>query len=142
MAACRSCSYGEYDIDPANAVTTGNTFIDDEICVRCGWCEGVCPVDAAKVQKPFEGELIVDEEKCSTCGACIDICPCDVLSFPESTGFGQTSAKIARDQQYCISCGACANICPVEAIEVKRTAINYTPTKSKSWTDKLESLKS
>ena len=141
MAACRSCSYGEYDIDPADAVTTGNAFIDDEACVRCGWCEEVCPVDAAKVEKAFKGELEIDEDKCNTCGACIDICPCDVLHFPESSGPGQTGEKLAKDEQFCIYCGACGKVCPVDAINVKRTDINYTPTKSKSWKNKLESLK-
>ena len=49
--------------------------------------------------------------------------------------------KLAKDEQFCIYCGACGKVCPVDAIDVKRTDINYTPTKSKSWKNKIESLK-
>lgn len=49
-AVCRSCSYGEYDLNPAKAVVKGNSIIDSELCVYCGWCEGVCPTDAAKTK--------------------------------------------------------------------------------------------
>jgi 4Fe-4S ferredoxin len=140
-AACRSCSYGEYDLNPEDAETTGASFIDQETCVNCGWCQEICPVDAATVVKPFEGELSVDQEKCQACGACVDICPCNVLSFPASSASGMRPEKVMSDENYCIYCGACENVCPVKAIEVKRTDIKHTPTKSKSWDKKMESLK-
>ncbi len=94
-----------------------------------------------KSKKPFEGELTIDEDKCTTCGACVDICPCDVLSFPQPAEAGQMVDKVFKDEKYCIYCGACENVCPVEAIEVKRTAVDHTPTKSKSWESKMDSLK-
>jgi 4Fe-4S ferredoxin len=140
-AVCRTCSYGEYDLDPAAAEIEGSSFIDDDLCVRCGWCQEICPVDAAKVKKPFKGELTIDQDKCTSCGACVDICPCDVLSFPQPEEPGQIVDKVFKDEKYCIYCGACGNVCPVEAITVKRTDVDYTPTKSKSWKNKMESLK-
>jgi 4Fe-4S ferredoxin len=46
-----------------------------------------------------------------------------------------------KDEQFCIYCGACENVCPTEAIDVKRTGIKCTPTKSKSWQRSIDSLK-
>ena len=140
-AVCRSCSYGEYDLKPEDSEIKGSSFIDEDACVNCGWCEEICPVDAAKVKKAFEGELDIDLEKCEACGACVDICPCNVLSFPESTKPGEIVEKLKKDETFCIYCGACENVCPVEAIGVKRTDVDFTPTKSKSWKKQLESLK-
>ena len=141
MEACRACSYGEYEISPEAAEITGKAIIDEESCVRCGWCEDVCPKEAVTVEKPFEGELEFDEDKCTTCGACVDICPCDVLEFHKPSKPAEIGEKIDKKEQFCIYCGACANVCPTKAINVKRTAVNYTPTKSKSWQQRLESLK-
>lgn len=140
-AACRSCSYGEYDLDPEKAVVTGNTIIDQEICINCGWCEGVCPEDAAKVKQAFKGKLDIDIEKCGTCGACVDVCPCHVLSFPVSKAPGDRLDQITKEEDYCIHCGACERVCPNEAITVSVTDVDYTPTSSKSWIDALEALK-
>ncbi len=91
--------------------------------------------------KTFEGELNIDQEKCQSCGACVDICPANVLSFPASSKPGKQPEKVMSDENYCIYCGACDSVCPVDAIEVKRTGIKHTPTKSKSWEKKIESLK-
>lgn len=140
-AICRSCSYGEYDIDPAKAVTKGNSIIDSELCVYCGWCQGVCPTGAATVAKPFEGDIAVDQELCQTCGACVDICPCDALAFPVSKAPGDRLDRMTFNGDYCIKCGACAKACPNGAITVKRTAINCTPTKSETWIDAINALK-
>ena len=140
-AVCRSCSYGEYDLDPAKAVVTGNSVIDSELCVYCGWCEGVCPTDAAKVKKPFEGTIEVDQDKCQACGACVDICKCNALAFPVSTGPGSRLDHIVANPDYCISCKACAQACPNEAITVTRTAIDHTPTNSATWNEALDAIK-
>jgi 4Fe-4S ferredoxin len=140
-AVCRSCSYGEYDLDPTKAAITGNAIIDNETCIKCGWCEGVCPADAATVKQAFKGTLEIDEEKCGTCGACIDVCPCNVLSFPKSSGPGDRGTHLVKEEDYCIHCGACAKACPNGALTVTRTDIDYTPTSSKSWIAAFEALK-
>lgn len=140
-AVCRSCSYGEYELNPAKAVVKGNSVIDDEICVYCGWCEGVCPTDAAKVNHSFKGTLDIDQDKCQACGACVDICSCNALAFPISSGPGQRLDRIVKEDDYCIRCGACAKGCPNGAITVKRTEIEHTATNSATWIDALEALK-
>ncbi|MDD5959730.1 MAG: tungsten-dependent formylmethanofuran dehydrogenase subunit FwdF [Methanobrevibacter wolinii] len=139
-ALCRLCSYGEYDLDEADAEITGATIIDQEACIKCGWCAGVCPTNAAKVKKAFVGKLTAYPEKCGTCGACVDVCPCNALSFPTTKGAIRAVQIVANDD-YCIKCGACARICPNDAIEVTRTGIDYTATDSQSWIDALEALK-
>jgi 4Fe-4S ferredoxin len=141
-ASCRICSYGDYDINLEDAVIKGSSFIDDELCIKCGWCEGVCPTEAAKVKKPFVGVLDIHQDICTACGTCVDICPCDVLSFPKPAKSGDIVDNVAKDEQYCIKCGACAKVCPVDAIDVQITGVDYTPTKSKSWSEKFEALKS
>jgi len=139
-AVCRSCSYGEYDLDPAKAVITGDAIIDQETCIKCGWCAGVCPEDAPIIEKPFEGNVIVDEEKCGVCGACVDVCPCNALEVPKTTG-PVRGVPVTVKEEYCIKCGACEKACPNGALTVNRTKINYTPTNSKSWITAFESLK-
>ncbi|MDL2246122.1 4Fe-4S binding protein [Methanobrevibacter sp. OttesenSCG-928-K11] len=139
-AVCRICSYGDYDINPEDAVVTGSAIIDQELCVKCGWCEGVCPTDAAKHKKPFKGSLDVDQNKCQTCGACADVCPCDALTIPSLKGPVKVDNVIKRDE-YCIRCGACEKTCPNDAITVKITNVDYTPTNSKTWIEALEALK-
>jgi 4Fe-4S ferredoxin len=135
---CRICPYGEYEI--AEPEITGTSYIDPELCVNCTWCQEICPVDAAKVTKPFEGELTIDSETCQGCETCVMVCPCNVLSFPKSTKAGVNAEKLHKDERFCIYCGACGKSCPVNAIDVKRTKINYTPTKSKAWKKAFESL--
>ncbi len=138
-AVCRSCSYGEYDLDPAKAVVTGDAIIDSETCIKCGWCAGVCPQDAPIIEKPFEGYVKVDEEKCGVCGACVDLCPCNALEIPKTTG-PVRGVPVTVKEEYCIKCGACAKACPNGALEVVRTKVNYTPTSSKAWIAAFDAL--
>ncbi|MFP4115698.1 MAG: 4Fe-4S binding protein [Candidatus Aenigmatarchaeota archaeon] len=46
--------------------------IDNEKCLRCGGCVGVCPVQALELT---ENGVKWDEEKCTYCGKCEKICP-------------------------------------------------------------------
>lgn len=140
-AVCRSCSYGEYDLDPAKAKVTGNSIIDEEICIRCGWCAGVCPEGAVEVKKPFEGTIVVDQDACQNCGACVDVCECNALAFPVSDAPGSRLDQIIANADYCIKCGGCAKVCPNGAITVTRTKINNTPTNSITWNKAIDAIK-
>ena len=140
-AVCRSCSYGEYDLDERKAVVKGSSIIDDDLCIYCGWCEGVCPTNAASVAKPFEGTIEISQEDCQSCGTCVDVCPCDALAFLVTSAPGQKLDPMSVKDQYCIRCGACAKSCPNGAITVTRTAVNNTPTKSATWIEALDALK-
>lgn len=52
---------------PAN-----HAIILQEICTECGWCIGVCPVDAIKQNNTG---YYVDEFECIACGTCMNECP-------------------------------------------------------------------
>ena len=134
-AACRSCSYGIYEIDPENAEVTGYSIIDEDAYVNCGWCQEICPVDAAKVTKPFEGDItFVEDAECKgdSCHACVDVCPCNAVSIVDG--------KSVVNQKFCILCGACAKACPQSIIVINREKMNLENVRSKSWQKQLQKL--
>ena len=47
--------------------------IDDK-CIKCGSCEGECPVSAIS---EGEDKDVIDADTCIECGACADVCPVD-----------------------------------------------------------------
>jgi L-aspartate semialdehyde sulfurtransferase ferredoxin len=47
---------------------------DEELCVHCGACTGLCPTGALIVQRP-EMKVAFDVHKCVACGACGLACP-------------------------------------------------------------------
>jgi 4Fe-4S ferredoxin len=133
-AACASCSYGEYDLNPEDAKITGRAILQEDSCVNCGWCQEICPVDAAHVVKPFEGEISVNIEECKgeSCHACVDVCPCNAASIVDD--------KSSIEGKFCILCGACSNVCPQKCITIKRDKMNLENIRSKSWQNKLSGL--
>ncbi|HTX61619.1 MAG TPA: 4Fe-4S dicluster domain-containing protein, partial [Methanobacterium sp.] len=61
----------------------------DEICVGCGICENICPVDAIELGDTGAiirtdadvSKITIDEDKCVLCGMCSVACPADALDF-------------------------------------------------------------
>ncbi len=47
-------------------------FIDPELCIGCGACKKVCPVEAIEGEKKLPH--VIDTKKCIKCGSCIDVC--------------------------------------------------------------------
>ena len=47
-------------------------FVISEDCVKCGTCEGGCPVSAIT---EGDGKYVIDAAKCIECGACAAVCP-------------------------------------------------------------------
>ena len=107
--------------------------MDNNKCTRCGWCEAVCPYDAAKVTKPFEGEIELIPAKLKGCDpigchGCFNVCPSKAWIIPEDK-------KIDVVRDFCTYCGACEKACHVKAIGVKRTASKHTDIADTPWAE-------
>jgi NAD-dependent dihydropyrimidine dehydrogenase PreA subunit len=48
---------------------------DDTLCIDCGACISICPMDALEFKEDYS--VILHAEKCNgiTCGLCVDTCP-------------------------------------------------------------------
>jgi len=55
--------------------------IDHELCIKCGKCSEVCPVDVYYESKKDEYPNVAYGEDCSFCGACMLECPSDAIKF-------------------------------------------------------------
>lgn len=57
---------------------------DEDRCVDCGACSGVCFSGAITLDRE-EWKIIVDRDKCVACGGCVKACPfgCFSLDFGE-----------------------------------------------------------
>ena len=53
----------------------------EKLCVACGTCVDVCPVNAINVLKGMFAR--VDEDKCVGCGKCEKVCPASVIDMIE-----------------------------------------------------------
>ncbi len=54
-------------------------YVISSACIKCGSCEGECPVEAIKEGKT---QYVIDEGKCIECGACTGACSVDAISLP------------------------------------------------------------
>ncbi|MBR2809153.1 MAG: 4Fe-4S binding protein [Erysipelotrichaceae bacterium] len=52
--------------------------VDQEVCLGCGACTGVCPVGAIALDD--SGKACVDQSLCIDCGACVATCPVSAIS--------------------------------------------------------------
>lgn len=53
--------------------------IDQNKCVGCHSCAGVCPMGAITVNQ--EGKCEIDSTKCVGCMACSSVCPMGAISL-------------------------------------------------------------
>ena len=50
--------------------------VDDEVCVLCGLCTGVCPPNAMELT-PVQLRVL---PHCTDCGLCVPYCPVGAIS--------------------------------------------------------------
>jgi len=58
-------------------------FVDRALCVACGCCVKVCPMNAMEVYRGLYAR--VNEDKCVGCGRCAKECPATVIEIREVT---------------------------------------------------------
>jgi len=54
-------------------------LIDEDVCVHCGLCTGVCPTEALTLD-PQSFKLIFTRSRCIVCEQCIPTCPVQAIS--------------------------------------------------------------
>ncbi len=57
----------------------GEIAIDEEACVHCGLCTGVCPTQALTLN-PQSFKLTFTRSRCIVCEQCIPTCPLNAIS--------------------------------------------------------------
>ncbi|GAB1540881.1 hypothetical protein NUACC21_35500 [Scytonema sp. NUACC21] len=57
----------------------GEIVIDEDLCVHCGLCTGVCPTEALNLD-PQSYKLIFTRSRCIVCEQCIPTCPVQAIS--------------------------------------------------------------
>lgn len=54
-------------------------LIDEDLCVHCGLCTGVCPTEALTLD-PESFQLVFTRSRCVVCEQCIPTCPVQAIS--------------------------------------------------------------
>nr|WP_155746065.1 NIL domain-containing protein [Scytonema sp. UIC 10036] len=57
----------------------GEIIIDEDLCVHCGLCTGVCPTEALNLD-PQSYKLTFMRSRCIVCEQCIPTCPVQAIS--------------------------------------------------------------
>ncbi len=61
------------------SLTLGEIVIDENVCVHCGLCTGVCPTQALTLH-PETFQLTFTRSRCIVCEQCIPSCPVQAIS--------------------------------------------------------------
>jgi L-aspartate semialdehyde sulfurtransferase ferredoxin len=61
------------------SLSLGEIVIDEDVCVDCGLCTGVCPTEALTLN-PETYKLTFMRSRCIVCEQCIPTCPVQAIS--------------------------------------------------------------
>lgn len=50
--------------------------VNQDKCIGCGTCAGVCPVGAISLDT---GKAFINKDICISCGACASVCPVEAI---------------------------------------------------------------
>lgn len=103
------------------------------LCIDCGACGRICPVEAVKDPFGIVCERIkrsawekpqIDLKTCMPCGICIETCPVNCFAPADPVLNREPHAyPFLKEDKRCIGCGFCASECPVHAIRMSPPAI-------------------
>jgi len=75
-------------------------FVDEDLCITCGLCEDVCPVEIPDefnlglskkkaIYLPYPHAVphayVIDEKSCIKCGKCVEVCPSKAINLREKS---------------------------------------------------------
>ncbi len=54
-----------------------NVTVESHLCLSCGMCGAICPLEAIVLQETADGRLVpqIDMKRCQECGQCLQLCP-------------------------------------------------------------------
>ncbi len=52
---------------------------DDSLCIHCGLCISVCPVEVFRFNE--DRKVVADTDKCIHCGICVNVCVTKALTL-------------------------------------------------------------
>jgi ferredoxin len=61
------------------SLASGEILIDEDSCVHCGLCTGICPTEALTLE-PSSFKLTFTRSRCIVCEQCIPTCPVQAIS--------------------------------------------------------------
>ncbi len=61
------------------SLALGEILIDEDTCVHCGLCTGVCPTEALTLN-PETFRLTFTRSRCIVCEQCVPTCPVQAIS--------------------------------------------------------------
>ena len=90
-------------------------IINDDGCIKCGACEGVCPTAAIEV-----GDHIVYCDTCNEEPKCAEVCPKGALQVEDIAidEEGNTQVRLIFNKTKCDECGDCVEACPSNTLKL------------------------
>ncbi|MEO0352896.1 MAG: NIL domain-containing protein [Cyanobacteria bacterium P01_A01_bin.15] len=61
------------------SLSSREILIDEDLCVHCGLCTGVCPTRSLQLD-PESFKLVFNRTQCIVCEQCIPTCPVQAIS--------------------------------------------------------------
>lgn len=89
-------------------------IIDQSRCVKCAYCEFLCPFNAIVHTVENRTDIFtIDETVCRSCGLCAAYCTNLCISPSEGT---RKKRRVYIDETKCIGCSLCQRACRFGAV--------------------------